>query len=163
MPERSQTITIVKKSATVADPAEGNRRDAQVGRDVVLRNPLQYIRALFQQFLIALLRTVFNTGEEELLIKDQPLYHMGFNLFFYGRGLVQDRFKIFPGNLVYDTGLNAFQVEEAGLMGAETFDRGNAFAFKKELEGDVFAVVVEPDPEATFFDEISSFGNLPFP
>lgn len=49
-----------------------------------------------------------------------------------------------------------------GCLFIERFDRSNCISFKEELKTDVFAIMVEPGADASFFDVVYFAGDIAF-
>ena len=106
------TITNVKKYLSAApDTAQRNGRNAQVGSNVMLRNPLQDLGVMFQQFTVACFGVVFDAGEEKFLIKKQPLKKHLIDLCFDGGRVVQYSHVVFFADGMDYTRLYAFDAE----------------------------------------------------
>nr|GFD34536.1 hypothetical protein [Tanacetum cinerariifolium] len=66
-------LTIVKKSFPAANAAERNGRNAEKGGDVVLRHPPNEFGMLRQQGAVPTRRAVFDAGNKQVLVVEQPL------------------------------------------------------------------------------------------
>src|SRR5690606_2481379 len=78
----SRQGNLTKASASVADPAQRHRSNAQVGGDVMLRDTLHNVGIAHHQFLVALLRGVSEVSIELLLGLGQSAEQVFFELFF---------------------------------------------------------------------------------
>ena len=77
---RKQTITIVKKwrLAAISDAGQRNGSYAKIRSYIMLGHPLNNIGIFLQQFFVSLLRSILDTGQEEMLVKAEPFYNFLF-------------------------------------------------------------------------------------
>lgn len=148
--------------ATVADAAQRHRSDAQVRSDIVLRDTLKHFGMLFQQVVVTLLGTVFDPGDKKVLVRQEAVKDMMFDLCPDGIGLRNDPFIVFFVEHIQQAGFDGFDAKKTGLTSTEALYRRYTLAFEKELGGYIAALVVEANPQATPQYEKSAFSDIAF-
>lgn len=148
---RAGTITFVKKclSATVSDAGERNGGDAEVGSYVVLRHSPNNVGTFFEQFFVTLLRSVLYSGQKELLVGMEAIDELFLVTLSQGGITFYKFIEVFSANGCQLRWFYALQREKARSMFIQTVEGSNKIVFKEELEGYVFAFVIEEQPQAT--------------
>ena len=147
-----QTITIVKKSFASADSAQRYRRNAEIGRKIMLRNAGDHFRMLFKQQLVPFLRRVLDAGKEELIVIDHSAVGK------LGNGdpglgmLLQKSLNVSLLEDFKHRRLNCFDGHLAGNLLPEALDRRYRLTLEEELHGHILPVFHETLAQDTALD-----------
>lgn len=133
-----------------------NGGDAQVGSDVMLRNPLYELRLFLQQVEIALPGRVFYKRKKMLHILERAFKHsidkqgphQADILYFFQYPV--EVFFVYPP---YSARLDGFDGDGAWHPLPEAFHGSYRIAFEEKLECNVFPVIVKPDADTTLFND----------
>lgn len=131
----------------------------------MLRDTLRHLRFFFEQVAVALLGRIADERQIVLHIIVSALEDAVKKNFICRRA-----FAVFSNDLInvlfsghpQRAGLNGFEADEAGNVFTEAFDGSHHATFKKELEGNVFAIVVEPGADAAPFNNKYFLGGFAF-
>lgn len=138
-------------------PGKMHGGDTQVRGDIVLWYPLDDVGPVLYKVDIALFRRIADTGEEFVHIMTLPLkgdLQQGFQEPRIFSHLVYHLGKELFGKHLYRGRLDRFYREYTGDILLKAFQGRNTLVLKKELNGSILSVVVEPKPETALFDKI---------
>lgn len=143
-----------------ADSGERNGGDAEIGGDVVLRNPPYDVGMLFEQLLVALPRRVLDAREKKQLVGAEPLDEFLFIYPSQRRRALDQVVKIIPLHDRHLRGFDTLQRKEARQPFVQAVERRDEIAFEEELKGNVFPVVAEKQPQTAFANQVEFVGHL---
>src|ERR1044072_313691 len=136
--------------------AEVHGANTQVRSDVMLRHPLNNMRAFFNKVLVTLFGRIANKRSKLIHIMNLPFGgHLKYCLNEPGlfAQFIDHLHSIFFMHKVNDRGFNGFNREWAGHVVNKTIERGQAFLLKKELNGLIASILIYKGPQATLFNK----------
>lgn len=137
------------------DTAQVHLAHAQVRGDIMLGHPLDDVRALIDQVLVALFRGIPDKGNKLIDIMRLPLNGHLENHVHKTRlvtEIVQELVHMFFCQQVNDRRFDGFYGYRTGYIVDKAIEGGKSFVFEKELHGDIFPVFVEIGADKPLFD-----------
>ena len=127
-----------------------------------MRYALDDFGILLKKFLVALLRSVADSGKKQLLVGVKTVCQQIF--IFIAEDIIgpDDVFQLFAVYCEEFARLYAFKREEAWRSVVQAVERRDYITGKEELECYVLAVIVECEAQTSAADVIEFVGDFPF-